>query len=273
MKSNKPKNKTRRVGFTNKVHVRNQYETPSPDGVNVNFNDYNVNEDPLNSSGYPLTSSKYVPHSKSSLVRAMRKMGTNVGWGPALSSVGTSNLSPNKLRKSMENRNNMKAQYGNKWVEAEAVRNNSQRALEEAVKEATDLYNKDMAVLETNFVSETGIMSPSELNRKVKEEINEIQADFDSNLIKEEVAVERVNDIYARADAIGDTMPSKKRDEYMKAWGDLKTKLKGQLKDAKNLLTPYTSLTMGTPYPKVNTNFTKRLRNSKKRGQNFINGK
>jgi hypothetical protein len=269
MSSNTPKNKTRKVGFSNKARVRNQYMN----GVSVNMNEYNVNEDPVNSPGYPLTSSKYVPHSKSSLVRAMRKMGPNVGWGPAVSSVGNSNWNASKLPEYMAIRNNMKAQYGNKWIEAEVVKNNSERALQAEIKRVNKSYKDDMAALEKDFVTTTGIISPSELDKTVKKEVNNIEADYDSRLISERDARRMIKEIYDNEEQLTNSMPPEKRTAYMEAWLNLEEKLKEELKEAKALLEPYTSFAMGTPYPRANTNFTKKLRNARKRAQNFINGK
>ena len=241
-------------------------------GNAVNINEYNVNEDPVNSPGYPLTSSKYVPHSKSSLVRAMRNMGPNVGWGPAVSSVGNS-WNAKKLHEYIAIRNNMKAQYGNKWVEAEAVKNNSERALQKELTRVNKSYREDMAALESEFVSTTGIISPSQLNKSVKEQVNNIEADYDSRLITEDDARRTIEEIYDNAERLTNSMPPEKRTAYMEAWSNLKKKYKEELKAANALLDPYRSFAMGTPYTPANTNFTKKLKNARKRAQNFMNGK
>lgn len=261
MSSNKPKNKTRRVGFSNRAHVRNQYEG-GPDGVAIN--EYNVNEDPVNLP-------QGVRESKSSLRRAMRKMGPNVGWGPAISSVGNSNWNETKLQQHIATRNNMKAQYGNKWVEAEAVKNNSERALQAELTRVNKSYKDDMATLESEFVSTTGIMSPSELNKTVKEQVNNVRADYDSRIIRKDVAERTIQEIYDNAERLTNSMPLEKRTAYMKAWSNIETKFKKELKAAKALLDPYKSFAMGTLYAPANTNFTKKLKNARKRAQNFMN--
>ena len=235
-------------------------------GDAVNMNEYNVNEDPVNLPGG-------VRESKSSLVRAMRKMGPNVGWGPAVSSVGNSNWNKNKLREYMAIRNNMKAQYGNKWIEAEAVKNNSERALQAEINRVNKSYKDDMAALEKEFVTTTGIISPSELDKTVKKEVNNIEADYDSRLITEDDARRTIEEIYDKAERVTNSMPPEKRTVYMEVWSNLEKKLKKELKEAKALLAPYKSFAMGTPYPRANANFTKKLRNARKRAQNFINGK
>ena len=234
-------------------------------GDAVNMNEYNVNEDPVNLPG--------VRESKSSLVRAMRKMGPNVGWGPAVSSVGNSNWNAKKLPNYAAIRNNMKAQYGNKWVEAEAVKNNSERALQAELTRVNKSYKEGMAALENEFVSTTGIISPSQLDKTVKEQVNNIEADYDSRLITEDDARRRIEEIYDNAEQQTNSMPPEKISEYMEAWSNLEKKYKKELKAAKALLDPYKSFAMGTPYAVATTNFTKKLRNARKRAQNFMNGK
>jgi hypothetical protein len=262
MNSNKPNNKTRKIKFSNKAHVRNQYM----DGDAVNINEYNVNEDPVNSPGG-------VRESKSSLVRAMRKMGANVGWGSAVSSVGNSNWNAKKLHEYIANRNNMKAQYGNKWVEAEVVKNNSERALQAELKRVNKSYKEDMAALESEFVTTTGIMSPSQLHKTVNEQVNNIEADYDSRLITEDNARRTIEEIYDNAERLTNSMPPEKRTAYMEAWSNIEKKFKKELKAAKALLDPYKLFAMGSPYAPATMNFTKKLRNARKRAQNFMNGK
>jgi len=130
-----------------------------------------------------------------------------------------------------------------------------------------------MAALEKEFVTTTGIISPSELDKTVKKEVNNIEAEYDSRLITEDDARRTIEEIYDKAERLTNSMPPEKRTVYMEAWSNLEKKLKKELKEAKALLAPYKSFAMGTPYPRANTNFTKKLRNARKRAQNFINGK
>jgi len=252
MKSSKPKNRTRKVGFSNKVRVRNVYETfnPETDSLNVNLNEYNANADLEHSElfGYPIAHPRFVPHSKSSLVRAGRFMGNNVGWRPALSSVGNHTMN---LHASMINRNTMKAYFGNRWENAEVLRNNAYGDSEAAKKAANDFFNENITALEVAFASKTGIISPSELNRIVKRKISVIEADYGSGLITKPNARASIKDINDGAQEITKSMPADDRTEYMKAWGQLKTKLMNDLKEADKIIKSYTNFGRGNPYPVV----------------------
>lgn len=269
MKSNKPKNRTRKADFSNKVRVRNVYETFNPETgtLNVNLNEYNANADLEHSElfGYPIMHPSFVPHSKSSLVRAGRFMGNNSGWQSALSSVG--NYTTNQMA-SQKNRNNMRAYFGNKWEEATALVNTTEREIEQAKNAAKESFNNSISDLESAFFTKTGVISPSALSRITKEKVTVIEADYASRLITKPNAVALIKKIKDDAQKITESMPSEDRDKYMKDWLNLKNKLIREQKEADKLMKSYTTFGRGNPYPVVqNKSLKNRLRNAIERAR------
>lgn len=113
--------------FSNLTNVRNVYESVNPNTgvVTTNLNQYRVPIDIEYSPGYKkgIYNEQSSVKPKSSLTRAMRFMGSNSGLVKPLSSVPYNrNNSPEKrqLRRAAAERNlfKMKAQFGDKWVNA-----------------------------------------------------------------------------------------------------------------------------------------------------------
>ena len=145
----------RGLTFSPTTSVRNQYETVDPltGALQINRNNYKVNatnDDKM--PGYTMHSSRFRPHSKSALQIAATEIAQmkrqkernitygrngnfndlslanlNTGWQPALSSVGNSKWKPTNAPAAYRNRNSMKEYFGNAWINANVIRENSDK--------------------------------------------------------------------------------------------------------------------------------------------------
>jgi hypothetical protein len=166
-RNNRPK---QGVTFSNKTHVRNQYESVNPETGEhqVNLNEYNANASKNDEMpGYSMASPKFVPHSKSSLVQASQI--NNSGWTRSIGSVGP-NVNVNRLA-AFRSKMFMKNRYGNAWVSAEARLENVYKAKNAAIDSAIAAYNKGMAELEAEFFQNNGIEAPSVLEKMIYAEV------------------------------------------------------------------------------------------------------
>lgn len=158
------------VTFSNKTRVRNQYESVNPETGEhqVNLNEYNANASKNDEMpGYSMASPNFVPHSKSSLVRASQI--NNSGWTRSISSVGP-NVHVNRPA-AFRSKMFMKNRYGNAWVNAEAKLENVYKRKDAAIDSATAAYNKGMADLEAEFFQNNGIEAPTVLEKMVEAEV------------------------------------------------------------------------------------------------------
>lgn len=166
-RNNRPK---QGVTFSNKTRVRNQYESVNPETGEhqVNLNEYNANASKNDEMpGYSMASPKFVPHSKSSLIRASQI--NNSGWTRSIGSVGP-NVHVNRPA-AFRSKMFMKNRYGNSWVNAEAKLENVYKVKNIAIDSAIAAYNKGMAELEAEFFRNSGIEAPSVLEKMVEAEV------------------------------------------------------------------------------------------------------
>jgi len=187
-------NKSNRgLTFSPTTRVRDQYESVDPltGQLQINRNNYKVDAtDDDKMPGYTMHNSRFRPHSKSALQISISEMkrlqsekindealgikgnnltlaNLNTGWQPALSSYDPKWKATN-VPAAYANRNAMIAYFGNKWVEAESIREQAEKEKTRLIAQAKDLYIQRMKALAKGFLQKTGVKAPYTLDKEVE---------------------------------------------------------------------------------------------------------
>lgn len=280
----------RGLTFSPTTHVRNQYETVDPltGTLKINRNNYKVNAtNDDNMPGYTMHSNKFRPHSKSALQIAATKIAQmkrqkesnitygrngnfnnlslanlNTGWKPALSSVGDAKWKPVNVPSAYRNRNAMKDFFGDKWVEADVLRERGDKEKVRLAAIANDEFKSTIQSLEKNFLQKTHNKAPSVLEREANLRINQLK--ITSGLKPEELKQRQIAVIRKLHADIAKLPIIPMRDfeaDFMRARVHLQNQLAAAEKTGDRI---YDSAPIGKPYaPEVRRTLSNRLRNAK----------
>lgn len=162
---------SRKLSFAKATKVRNQIENTTTGQVTLN--EYDVNATGNNAMpGYAKNSKHFRPHSKSKIQQEY-----NPGLGPALSSVG---FTAKRRNQSEAERDLIRNYYGNAWVNAEAIRNEAERATMAMHNQANANYKTKLTALEAEYFKK----NPANLPEEVRQEFEKSHNALKRNLAK-----------------------------------------------------------------------------------------